>query len=248
MRAGLDDAVAVVLAAGRGTRMRSDLPKPLVPLRGRGLLLWELEALAEVGVGRVVVVVGHGAEEVRAALPAGVETALQEVRDGTASAVACVTGPARLAPQAFVLVGDSPLLRARSLRRLFEHHVATGAACSFLTATFPAEGLPPYARVLRDAEGQVRACVEARDCTSDQLEIRELLTSHFLFRGPDLWRLLPQVPRHPRTGERYLTDLVGLLRAEGQRVEALAIEDWRELVGLNTPEELAWAEGVLDGR
>lgn len=244
----LEEAVAIVLAAGRGTRMRSVLPKPLVPLRGKALLLHELDALAEAGVGRVVVVVGHGAEAVRAALPHGVETALQEVRDGTASAVACVRGPAREAPRAFVLVGDSPLLRAESLRRLFEHHVATGAACSFLTATFPAEGLPPYARVLRGPDGAVRACVEERDCTAEELAIRELLTSHFLFEGPALWRLLPLVPRHPRTGERYLTDLVGLLVAEGQRVEALAIDDWRELVGLNTPEELAWAEGVLGGR
>ena len=85
----LEDAVAIVLAAGQGTRMRSPLPKPLVPLAGRSLVLWELDSLAEAGVGRAVVVVGHGAEEVRAALPAGVETALQEVRDGTASAVAC---------------------------------------------------------------------------------------------------------------------------------------------------------------
>lgn len=241
----LDRAVAIVLAAGQGTRMRSALPKPIVPLAGKGLVLWELEALAAAGVGRSVVVVGHGAPEVRAALPPGVDTALQAVTDGTASAVACASDAAGDASLVFVLVGDSPLLRPASLQALAAHHVRTGAACSFLTATFPVEQALPYARVVRAADGAVLDCVEERDCTPAQLGLRELLTSHFLFDGPALWRALPQVPRHPRTGERYLTDVIGILRRQGGRIEAVSIPDWRELVGLNTPEELAWAEGVL---
>lgn len=237
---------AILLAAGKGTRMRSHLPKPLVPLGGRALVLRLLDAVDGAGVGRPIAVVGHGAELVRAALPAHVQTAMQEVRDGTASAVACAEPAAAGAPRVFVLVGDSPLLRAESLQALAAHHVATGAACSFLTATFPVSY--PYARVIRDADGSVLGCIEERDCTPEQAEIRELLTSHYLFDAAALWRALPRVPRHDDTGERYLTDVIAEIRRDGGRVEALPIADWRELVGLNTPEEVSWAEEVLRDR
>lgn len=242
-RSDIGDAVAVVLAAGKGTRMKSDLPKPLVPLAGRGLTLRLMDAVAAAGIGRRVAVVGHGADQVRAALPDDIHTPLQAVRDGTASAVACGQEAAGDAPHVFVLVGDSPLLTAGSLRALFDHHVATGAACSFLTATFPVSY--PYARVIRDEDGGVLGCIEERDCTPEQAALRELLTSHYVFDAAALWAALTRVPRHPETGERYLTDVIALIREAGGRVEAVSIPDWRELVGLNTPEEVAWAESVL---
>jgi bifunctional N-acetylglucosamine-1-phosphate-uridyltransferase/glucosamine-1-phosphate-acetyltransferase GlmU-like protein len=94
----------------------------------------------------------------------------------------------------------------------------------------------------------VVACIEERDCSPEQVALRELLTSHYLFDAAPLWRALPAVPRHPETGERYLTDVIAAIREDGGRVEALSIEDWQELVGLNTPEEVAWAEGVLRDR
>jgi bifunctional N-acetylglucosamine-1-phosphate-uridyltransferase/glucosamine-1-phosphate-acetyltransferase GlmU-like protein len=134
-------------------------------------------------------------------------------------------------------------LRAESIRALAARHVATGAGCTFLTSDFAKHF--PYARVVRDELGQVIACVEERDCSADQAEITEYLTSHFLFDGPTLWPLLERVLPHPVTGERYLTDVIDLLLQEGHGVEAVAIEDWRELVGLNTPEDVAWAEEVL---
>lgn len=241
---GLDlkSACAVLLAAGKGTRMGHALPKPLVPLAGKGLVLRLQDAVAEAGVGRTVVVVGHGAEQVRAALPAEVETAHQAVRDGTGGAVACARAAVGNSPLVFVFVGDSPLLRPESIRRLARAHQAAEAACSFLTATFPVSY--PYARVIRDESGAVVGCVEERDCTAEQRSIRELLTSHYCFDGPALWSALDAVGHSEKTGERYLTDVVAVLVGQGQRVHAEAITDWRELVGLNTPEELAWAEGV----
>jgi len=234
--------VAVVLAAGRGTRMRSELPKPLVPLAGRGLVLRVLDALDGAGVTEQIVVVGHGAAAVREALPQGVHTPLQEVRDGTAAALGCAREAVGDAAAVFVLVGDSPLLRGESLAALARHHEETGAACSFLTAVFPEP--PPYARVLRDDAGRVLGCVEERDCTPEQLAIRELLTSHFLFDAKALWWALARVKPHPVTGERYLTDVIEIMAEDGDGIEALRIDDWRELVGLNTPEEVAWAETV----
>lgn len=241
----LGRSAAVLLAAGRGTRMRSNLPKPLVPLAGRGLTLRLLDAVQAAGIGHPVVVVGHGADEVRAALPGGVTTAFQAVRDGTASAVDAAREAVGDAEHVFVLVGDSPLLRPESLEALFAHHLRTSAACSFLTATFPVSF--PYARVMRGPHGDVVACIEERDCTPEQAAIRELLTSHYVFRADALWSALERVVAHEDTGERYLTDVIEIIGFEGG-VEALSIEDWRELVGLNTPEEVAWAEEVLRER
>ena len=103
----------------------------------------------------------------------------------------------------------------------------------------------PYARVLRDPGGSVSAVIEERDCSKEQFAVREYLTSHFLFEAQALWSVLEQVHAHPVTGERYLTDVIGLLLGAGRKVQAVAIDDWRELVGLNTPEEVKWAEGVL---
>ncbi len=246
MSAPLANAAAVLLAAGRGSRMGHRLPKPLVPLAGRGLVLRLIDAVQAAGIGRTVVVVGHGADQVRAALPPGVETAHQQVQDGTAGAVAAARAAVGTAARVFVFVGDSPLLRPESIHHLARAHAAEGAALSFLTATFPVD--LPYGRVLRDGQGRVVGCVEARDATPAQRQIRELMTSHSLFAADALWGALDQIRPSPATGERYLTDAIGILAGQGARVHAAPIADWRELVGLNTQAELAWAEALLAGR
>jgi len=238
--------VAVLLAAGRGTRMRSHLPKPLVPLAGKGLVLHLLDAVHGAGVDRTVVVVGHGADQVQAALPEGADTALQEVRDGTASAVQCAESAVGPADEVLVFVGDSPLLTSESIEQLLAHRRQTSAAAAFLTARFPIR--LPYARVIRDASGACVDCIEERDCTPEQAALREYLTSHYVFHGPTLWRLLPTITPHPVTGERYLTDILGAIRRDGGTVETVDAASWEELVGLNTPEEVAWAETVWAAR
>jgi len=239
--------VGVVLAAGKGTRMRSPLPKVLVPLAGRALVRHVLDALGEAGVADRVVVVGHRAEEVRAALGPGYRYALQPDPRGMAHAVACAREAVGDAEHVVVTVGDAPLLRATTLRRMLEHHLRTGADCTFLSATFP-EPLPPYARVIRDARGRVVHCVEERDATPDQRAIRELLTSQYAFRASALWTHLDEVTPHPVTGERYLTNILPRMLGAGRRVEAVRVDDPAELVGPNTLEEVAWAEKVLAAR
>jgi bifunctional N-acetylglucosamine-1-phosphate-uridyltransferase/glucosamine-1-phosphate-acetyltransferase GlmU-like protein len=241
-----DELVALVLAAGRGTRMRSTLPKPLVPLAGRPLVAHLLEALERGGLRRCIVVVGHGADAVRGALEGRCSTVFQERQLGMAHAVEVARPALGNAGRILVTVGDSPLLEPATIRALVARHAATNAACTFLTAIFPRP--LPYARVLRAPDGSVRACVEERDATPEERESRELSSSHYLFQANALWRQLGAIRPHPVTGERYLTDVVGLLLGAGEKVEALRIQDWTELCGLNTPEELAWAEGILAGR
>ena len=239
----MTDAAAIVLAAGQGKRMRSPLPKPLVPVAGEAIIHRLLRSIERAGVSRVAVVVGHGADEMREALDPRYATPFQAVRNGTAHAVDVAREAVAGAKDVFVFVGDSPLLRPESIQELVRHHRASGAGCTFLTSTFGAHY--PYARVIRDQTGRVTGCIEERDCTAEQAQITEYLTSHFLFDGPTLWPILDRVPTHPVTGERYLTDVIGLMLEDGHGVEAVSIEDWRELVGLNTPEDVAWAEGVL---
>jgi len=235
--------VAVVLAAGKGTRMRSELPKPLVPVGGRAIVLRLIDALQAADVADIVVVVGHGAEQVRAALPTGVRTVLQEVRDGTAGALGCARGAAAGFEELLVFVGDSPLVSARSIRRLLAHRREHDLPAAFLTARFPLS--LPYARVVRGDGGRVAACIEERDCSPEQAALREYMTSHYAFSAAALWYSLPRVPAHPVTGERYLTDVLGLILGDGGRVDTVDADRWEELVGLNTPEEVAWAEGLL---
>lgn len=241
-----DAVVAVLLAAGRGTRMGSPLPKPLVPLAGRPLVAHLIDAVQAAGIARIVAVVGHGADQVSAALPASVSTALQTVRDGTASAVECAETICRDAAEVLVFVGDAPMVSPESIRRLVAHRRQTEAAVAFLTAEFP---IPlPYARVVRDAHGRCVDCVEERDCTPAQAAIREYMTSHYVFDATRLWPVLATVRPHPVTRERYLTDVLTTLHRRGERVETVRAETWQELVGLNTPAELAWAETVWAAR
>lgn len=237
--------VAVILAAGKGTRMRSDLPKPLVPVAGRPILVWLLDSLAAAGVGEAVVVVGHGADQVRAALGDRVRYAVQAEQRGMAHAVACAREAVGDAPELLVFVGDGPLIRPASVQALVARHRETAADVTILTARFPTS--LPYARVLRDEAGKICRVVEERDATPEEAAARELLGSHYLFRAEALWAFLGQIQPHPVTGERYLTVILDLMIASGRRVESVLLPDWRELVGPNTPEERLWAEAVLAG-
>ena len=239
----MTDSAIIILAAGQGKRMQSPLPKPLVPVCGRPILDHLIDAVHAAGIDEISVVVGHQAEVMRAHLDGGVHTPLQSVRKGTAHAVDVARGTVQGADEVFVFVGDGPLIRPESIELLQEVHRESGAACSFLTAAFGQHY--PYARVIRGLDGSVDAVIEERDCTPDQLDINEYLTSHFLFDAEALWSVLDDVKPHPDTEERYLTDTIGLLLAQGERVEAVQIDDWRELVGLNTPEDVAWAEDIF---
>ena len=223
--------------------MRSDLPKPLVPVAGRPIVRHLLDSLESAGLRAITVVIGHGAEAMKAELGDTRTTAFQAVRSGTAHAVEVALDTVRESQYVYVMVGDSPLLRASSIEKLFEEHVSRNAACSFLTASF-AEHFP-YARVVRDEQGSVTACIEERDATESQKEIKEYLTSHFLFTTKYLLEQIQLIEPHPKTQERYLTDIIPLLLKAGHRVEAIDMGDWRELVGLNTPEDVEWAEEVL---
>jgi bifunctional UDP-N-acetylglucosamine pyrophosphorylase/glucosamine-1-phosphate N-acetyltransferase len=238
---------AVVLAAGKGTRMKSDLPKVLHRLAGRPLLDHVLDTAAGAGIGHTVVVVGHEAELVRSTCGRpGLDFALQQPQLGTGHAVQMAMPKVRTGGWCVVLAGDVPLLRISTLKRLIEGTLATGAAATVLTCVVDDAGA--YGRIVTDAAGNVQKIVEARDATPAELAIGEYNTGVFCFRTEDLSEALAALTTDNDQGEYYLTDTVAFLVGKGRPVAVVRAYDPGEVVGINTVDELAAAEVLLAGR
>lgn len=238
--------VAIVLAAGKGTRMKSDLPKVLFRVCGRPMVEYVLEALAEVGVKKVVVVVGYRADLVRETLGKwpGVEFVEQSPQLGTGHAVmVCRPALANHEGQILILTGDSPLVQPASLRAMFGEFERTRPAC--LMGTAKKENPAGLGRVVRDSSGNFLAIVEEKDATAEQIAIREVNMSYYLFDSRELWHALDQVRNENAQGEYYITDCPGILKAEGKDVRALCALAPCETLSVNTVDELAHVEKEL---
>jgi len=248
---------AVVLAAGHGTRMRSARPKPLHRLCGRPMILHVLDALAELPVTRVVVVVGHRAEWVTKTLvehaPAGmvIEFVEQAEQRGTGDAMSvALTGLPEEEDgddgDVVVLPGDTPLLRPGTLARLVRAHRAHDDAATLLTAVL--DDPTGYGRIVRGRDDAVARVVEHGDASDDELSVDEVNTSMYCFKrsvlAPSLRRLSPANAQ----GEYYLTDVVEVLYQAGHRVGSLIVEDTMEVAGVNDRAQLAIAEAELRDR
>jgi bifunctional UDP-N-acetylglucosamine pyrophosphorylase/glucosamine-1-phosphate N-acetyltransferase len=249
---------AIVLAAGEGTRMRSVRPKPLHLLCGRAMVNYVLDSLADLDLERVVVVVGHGAEQVTKKLSetAGelpLEFVEQRVQHGTGAAVAVALTTFLDDPlddedggDVVVLPSDTPLLRPETIARLVAAHRASGDACTVLTAE--ADDPSGYGRVVRDRDGRVVRIVEHRDATPEELAITEWNTGVFAFRRSLLAPALRRVTPDNAQGELYLTDVVAVLVEAGHLVGAVRCEDPVEPQGINDRRQLATAEAELRRR
>jgi bifunctional UDP-N-acetylglucosamine pyrophosphorylase/glucosamine-1-phosphate N-acetyltransferase len=241
--------MAIVLAAGEGKRMKSDLPKVLHRAAGRPLLARVVDAAREAGVDRIVVVVGSGAERVRAEFAGeGWEFVEQPVRLGTGDAVK--RARARIEGhdgEVLVLAGDVPLLRGSTLRALRERHRAEGAAATVLTARLPDPS--GYGRIVRSEEtGAFLGIVEHKDADERQLAVDEVNSSIYCFESRDLLAVLDRFRRDNAQGEEYLTDAIGLLRDDGRKVVAVAAASPEEILGVNTPDQLREVEEALARR
>ena len=231
------------MAAGLGTRMRSDVPKHLHTILGRRMVDWVLESSRELGVDPVVMV----AAPATAAAFEGMHVAVQEEPRGTGDAVRCARQALDgRADDVLVLSGDTPLLTARVLRELVETHRRADAAATVLS--FEPDDPKQYGRILRDGDGELSAIVEYRDATDEQRAVREVNSSIYVFRADRLWPVLDRLTPHNAQGELYLTDSVGILASEGERVAVHKGGDPVETEGVNTRVELAAAAAVLRDR
>lgn len=245
----MSETVAIVLAAGKSTRMKSEVPKVLHPVCGRPMIEYVLDSAREAGVSRIVVIVGHRSDLVRAALKhhPDVHFAEQTEQKGTGHAVMMCepllrdhTGPV------LILAGDTPLIQGSSLRALLEERVNRDAACVIGTAdTANNEGL---GRIVRDASGNFQCIVEQKDATPEQRAITEINTGCYAFSGPLLFSSLQKVRPNNSQGEYYLTDGPRILMDEGHRVAARCSITIEEALGVNTRTQLAEVRATVQKR
>jgi len=239
----MKDITAVILAAGQGTRMKSEHPKVLHQILDRPMIAYLLDTLRGAGVADTLVVVGYRADAVKKALQDyGVRFAVQEPQLGTGHAVqvAMAAVPAG-AKTVLVLCGDAPLISGESIRALCRLHEKSGAAVTIQTIEL-ADGAH-YGRVVRDRHGRVAAVLQIKDAKDrpDILAIREINTGAYCFDAQFLKQGLAKIPKSPVTGEIYLTDMISIAREEGRGVEALIDPDRDNLLGINSRGELAHA-------
>ncbi|HEX6736676.1 MAG TPA: bifunctional UDP-N-acetylglucosamine diphosphorylase/glucosamine-1-phosphate N-acetyltransferase GlmU [Vicinamibacteria bacterium] len=240
---------AVVLAAGKGTRMKSARAKVLHEALGAPLLEHVLRAVRSLAVDPVTVVVGHQAEAVEATFAnRGVEFVRQDPPRGTGHALQCARERLAAHPDrtALVVNGDLPLLRAETLASLLKVHHESRAAATLLTVILDDPGA--YGRVLRGTDGQVRAIVEARDASAEERQVHEINAGIYAFDVPSLLEVLGGLQPQNAQGEYYLTDVIGLLRSAGRSVHAVTAADAREALGVNTAAELAEVGALLRAR
>lgn len=243
-------AQAIVLAAGKGTRMGGDLPKVLYRVCDRPMIEWVVRACREAGVSRCAVVVGYEGDRVREAL-AGyecVEFVEQTQQLGTAHAARMAEPLFSNQPETdiFILAGDGPLIRSKTLVRLLELHRRTRAAATLATAVL--DDPAGYGRILRGADGGFEGIVEQKDATPAQLAIREVNPSYYCFRSGPLFRALGEVGSANRQGEFYLTDVPALLRKQGRTVAVVEAVPPQDVLSINTPEQLAEVDAILRAR
>lgn len=240
----------IVLAAGEGKRMKSDLPKVLHPLLGRSLVGHVLTAAQPLGAERTMVVVGHGADQVIAHLAEvapGTSTVLQAEQRGTGHAVrTALEALDGVSGTVLVLSGDVPLLRTETLTALLRAHEAAQAAATLLTADVSVPG--GLGRIIRDTHGDLSGIVEARDASAEQLAIREINAGVYAFEAAELHDALGKLTTDNAQGEEYLTDVFTLFLGSGRKVAVLKADDETESLGCNNRAELAKLGGRLRER
>jgi bifunctional UDP-N-acetylglucosamine pyrophosphorylase/glucosamine-1-phosphate N-acetyltransferase len=243
-----EDTAIVLLAAGKGTRMRSELAKVLHRAGGLSLVEHVVRACQALKPIQLLVVIGHQAEEVSAVVTAlGAQTVVQQPQRGTGHAMQVARRAIRKSAKfAIVVPGDAPLLRTETLAALLDTHRRGEAAATILTAEL--NDPTDYGRILRDSEGRVQAIVEEKSATPEQRAIREVNSSIYCFTLTKLWPCLNALRPENAHRELYLTDVIGLLRQQNERVLAHVAPDSQEILGCNTRGALADVDRIFRAR
>ena len=241
---------AVILAAGKGTRMQSDLPKVMHEVAGRPMVHWVVDACREAGAARIVVVVGHRADLVRESLAdqADVEFVDQHEQLGTGHAVDQARNVLSDSPghDLLILCGDGPLIRSETLDALLARHRESKAAATLATAII--EDPSGYGRIVRDGEGDFARIVEQKDANETELAIREVNPSYYCFQTGPLFDRLARTSNDNANGEYYVTDVFGITREDGHRVAVVDAVPAEDILSINNPDQLAEVDSILRSR
>lgn len=240
---------AVILAAGKGTRMKSELPKVIHEALGKPMVEYSISAAMEAGAKEfdICLVVGHKAELVKETVKENVTFVLQEEQLGTGHAVKCAQDFIGKDGLTMVLCGDTPLITGKTLKKLADIHVKEGNAITVLTAI---AGDPTgYGRIIKDSWGKFVKIVEQKDATLEEQRVQEINSGMYIFDSDILTTALSKLTNDNAQGEYYLTDTIEIVKSEGLGVVAtMVIDDMEEIKGVNSPEQLAEAEEILRQR
>jgi bifunctional UDP-N-acetylglucosamine pyrophosphorylase/glucosamine-1-phosphate N-acetyltransferase len=234
----------VILAAGKGTRMKSSLPKVLHQVGGKPMLGHVLDAVVKAGSEKTVVVAGFGAERVDEYVDGVADVVYQEQQLGTAHALMQATDALKNFPgHMLVVCGDTPLITTETLSMLVKQHIDNQSAATVLTAIL--EEPAGYGRVIRDDQGTIDRIVEQKDGTPEELAVKEINTGFYCFAVPGLFETLQQISSENAQGEYYLTDIIKIYNSQGKKITACVCNDPDEIMGINNRRQLAVAEQIM---
>lgn len=240
---------AVILAAGKGTRMKSELPKVIHKALGKPMVQYSIDAAKEAGAkpSDICLVVGHKAELVKEVVGDSVAYVLQKEQLGTGHAVKCAQDFIGTEGLTMVLCGDTPLITGGTLKKLVDTHIAEKNAVTVLSAI--ADNPTGYGRIIKDSWGKFMKIVEQKDATDEEKRVREINSGMYIFNSDILTIALEKLSNDNAQGEYYLTDTIEIVKREGLgEVAAMVIDDIDEIKGVNSQEQLKEAEDILNAR
>lgn len=240
---------AIVLAAGKGKRLQSEkycIPKVLREVCGKPMLQYVLQNISFIPAKDICIVAGYMKEKVMNTAGESYTFAVQEQQLGTGHAVKATYDLLKdYEGDILVLYGDMPLFKEQTYRDIIKKHIETGAHCTILTAVV--ENPPDYGRIIRNDSGAVIDIIEKKDCTPEQLKIKELNVGIYVFKSKELFQCLECLRNNNSQGEYYLTDVPKVMLEKGLKVSSYTISSAYEIIGVNTPEDLALCEKVIKG-
>ncbi len=237
---------AVILAAGKGTRMNSELPKVLHKVMGQPMVHYSIKAAEDAGAYSVCVIVGYEANQVKTAIYDIVEFAEQKEQLGTGHALKCARDFIGTEGDTLVLCGDTPLITGDTLKTLIETHKRQSNGVTVLSAEV--KDASGYGRIIRDKDGTFVKIVEDKDATDEEKLVNEVNSGMYIYNSEALYTSLDLITNDNAKGEYYLTDTIALIKKIGLSVEAVKVADPDEIMGVNTQEQLKEAEKIMEKR
>lgn len=237
---------AVILAAGMGTRMKSKTPKVLHEVLGKSMVQYSIDAARKAGAEEICIIIGHGGEQVRKMVGAGVTYVEQKEQLGTGHAVMCARDFIGTEGQTLILCGDTPLIKSETLRELMSRHEAQANQVTMLSTILADPS--GYGRIIRNEKGEFVKNVEHKDATEAERASKEVNSGMYLFDSKSLYESLSKLTNDNAQGEYYLPDTLAIIRGEGGQVDAVITEDETEIMGVNSRVQLADATRIMQQR
>ena len=234
------NTLAIILAAGKGSRMAQKIPKPIVKVYGKPIISWIIDSFEKNNID-IALVINPKQQVFFDTYKDKVDFIYQKIQKGTGHAVIQAAKIIKKYKQVYVFVGDSPFVDSYIISRMYLSHINNFSDVTILSSIFEDKKLP-YARIVRDSKKNIKKIVEEIDANHEEFKIKELFCSHYLFKSKILTHYLSRLTENAKTGEIYFTDILNEMIIDNKIINSMIINDWEKLVGLNTKEDLEWAE------